>query len=295
MIDLGQVRSFVMVATELNFSRAARRLNMTQPPLSRQIQLLEQFLDVRLLERTSRRVVLTPAGMAFLAEARRLIEQSEASVIAARRAARVSSGSLTLAFVGAASYDFLPRMVAKARTDAPHIELSMHQMETTEQVRAINSGYIDLGFSRPLFDQQRLASLSVAREPLMLAIPQSHPLASRRRTPLELIDGEPFITFAPQARYLHEKLEALLSARGIKPRIVQQMTHSQAILSLVSAGIGLALVPQETRNACFDNVVFRPIDPAAGLFAELHAIWSPDNRSTLLPEFRDLIASLQRG
>ncbi|SFB15413.1 DNA-binding transcriptional regulator, LysR family [Rhizobium sp. NFR07] len=290
MLDLGQVGSFVVVATELNFSRAARRLNITQPPLSRQIKLLEQELDVTLLERTSRRVVLTPAGLAFLVEAQKLLDLSNAAIVATRRTARGNAGSVKIAFVGATTYSFLPKLIIKARTLAPQIEVELVQMETAEQLQAINAGDVDLGLSRPLSGPHHLESMSVAREPMMLAIPRAHPLAAKRRPSLDMLDGEPFIMFSPQARYLNEKLTKLMENRTITPRVVQHMTHSQAILSLVSAGIGLAIVPAGTQNACFDNVVFRPMDLQDECVAELHAIWSPDNRNSLLPEIRRIAA-----
>ncbi|EHS53473.1 transcriptional regulator, LysR family [Rhizobium sp. PDO1-076] len=291
MLDMGQVRSFVILASELNFSRAARRLNITQPPLSRQIKLLEQELDVTLVERTSRRVSLTAAGMTFLAEAQKLLEQSNAAVIATRRAARGSAGSVKIAFVGAATYSFLPKFISRARMAAPQIELELVQMETSEQLQAINAGDIDIGFSRPLASPNHLENICVAREPLMLAIPRAHPLAATRRPTLDALNGEPFITFSAPARYLHDKLARLIAENMITPRIVQSMTHSQAILSLVSAGIGLAIVPAETQNACFDNIVFRPLDLSDECIAELHLIWSDDNRNPLLWEIRQIASS----
>lgn len=292
MLDLGQVRSFVTVASELNFSRAARRLNITQPPLSRQIKLLEQRLDVTLLERSSRRVVLTPAGLAFLSEAQKLLEQSDAAVTATRRAARGSAGTVKIAFVGAATYNFLPKFISQTRAAAPQIELELVQMETSEQLQAINAGEIDLGLSRPLAGAPHLEHLCVAREAMMLAIPRAHPLAAKRRPALDALDGEPFITFSSPARYLHDKLAKLMGESRVAPRIVQSMTHSQAILSLVSAGIGLAIVPAGTQNACFDNVVFRPMDLPEECIAELHAIWNPQNQNTLLPEIRRLVSAV---
>lgn len=289
MLDLGQVRSFVVVASELNFSRAARRLNITQPPLSRQIKLLEQQLDVTLFERNSRRVVLTPAGLAFLAEAQKLLELGNAAVTLTRRAARGSAGSVKVAFVGATTYSFLPHFICQARALAPQIELELVQMETAEQLQSINAGEIDLGLSRPLTGAHHLQSLCVAREAMMLAIPRAHPLAAKRRPTLDALNGEPFIMFSAAARYLHDKLVRLMAENDITPRIVQSMTHSQAILSLVSAGIGLAIVPAGTQNACFDNVVFRTLDLREECIAELHAIWSPDNRNPLLPDIRDIV------
>ncbi|GGG03074.1 LysR family transcriptional regulator [Rhizobium wenxiniae] len=292
MLDMGQVRSFVILASELNFSRAARRLNITQPPLSRQIRLLEQELDVKLVERTSRRVTLTSAGMTFLAEAQRLLEQSDAAITATRRAARGSAGSIKIAFVGAATYSFLPKFIGQARAAAPQIELELVQMETSEQLQAINAGDIDLGLSRPLAGTHHLESICVAHEPMMLAIPRAHPLATKRRPGLDALNGEPFISFSTPARYLHDKLTRLMADNAVTPRIVQSMTHSQAILSLVSAGIGLAIVPAGTQNACFDNVVFRPMDLQQECIAELHAIWSPNNRNALLPDICGLVSAI---
>ncbi len=292
MLDMGQVRSFVAVASELNFSRAARRLNMTQPPLSRQIRLLEQQLDVVLFERSSRRVALTPAGHTFLSEAQKLLAQNDAAVTATRRAARGYTGTIRIAFVGAATYGFLPGFIGAVRAAAPHIELELVQMETSEQLRAINAGDVDMGLSRPLSGQHHLQSICVLREQLMLAIPRSNALASRRRPALSVLNGEPFIMFSPEARYLHEKLTRLMEEQSVTPRVVQSMTHSQAILSLVSAEIGLAIVPECTQNACFDNVVFRPLDLQHECTAELHTIWSAENESKILPEIVGLAKSV---
>lgn len=284
MLDMRQVRSFVVLAAELSFSRAARCLNLTQPPLSRQIKLLEQELKVTLVERTSRRVTLTAAGASFLVEAKKLLAQSDIAVTASRLAARGSAGSIKVGFVGAATYNFLPLFVGRMRLMAPHIDLELVQMETSDQVQSIQAGTIDLGFSRPLFSAHRLDSICVFREPMILAIPRSHPIAAKRRPGLELLNGEPFITFSSPARYLHDKLDKLIAENGITPRIVQSLTHSQAILSLVSAGIGLAIVPAGTQNACFDNVVFRPLDLRNDCIADLHAVWSSENTNPLLLE-----------
>ena len=269
-VRVGQLRSFVAVATELHFGRAAKRLNMTQPPLSRQIQLLEQDLDVQLFIRTSRSVQLTPAGRAFLVEARALLQQSEAAKQAARRAVRTNSGSLTVGFIGATTYGFLPRLVTKARTELPSIDLTFREMTTAEQIDALTFGRIDLGLS----DLSRSAGdvpACVLREHLALALPLT-PLAVRRRPEAAPIDGEPFIMYSSEGRYMNELLTGAFRSAGIQPLYVQQMSHAQAILSLVSTGMGMAIVPEEARNACFDNVVFRPIQLGPGVAAELHAV-----------------------
>jgi len=289
MIELLQVRYFVILAEELNFSRAALRLNISQPPLSRHIQQLEQQLDVRLFDRTSRRVTLTPAGHAFLVEARRLLAGADAAVIATRRAARVVSGKLTVGFVGAATYEVLPQLVSRTQAELPGVELELIQLETAEQDEALRAGRIDLGLSRPLDGGPMIDSLRIAHEPMMLAIPQDHPLSIRRRPPAETLQGERFIMFAPAARYLHDMLTGLLHKAGIAPRVVLQMTHSQAILSLVSTGIGLAIVPACARNASFDNIVFRPLPRPLACHADTVASWSSENANPVLRRVRELL------
>ena len=288
MFELAQARAFLLVAGELNFGRAARRLNLTQSALSRQIQALERALDVKLLDRTTRSVALTPAGLAFMAEAQALLRQREAAVATARRAAGRAAGALTVGFVGATSYGYLPRLVARARAGLPDVCVAYREMDSAEQVTAIELGQVDVGLVRPIAEIRRLSSRCVMREPLALAVPSSHPLAARRRPTLALLAGAPFIGYAPEARHLHDLVERALSDAGVEPLRVQAMAHAQAILALVGAGLGLAIVPSETRNACFDNVVFRPLDlgPAR---AELHAVWSDDNRNPALRAFGDIL------
>ncbi len=289
MFELAQLRAFVVVATELNFGRAARRLNITQPPLSRQIQALERELDVKLLTRTTRSVALTPGGHAFLAEAQAILRRSEAATVAARRAAQATTGALSVGFVGATTYGFLPRLAALAAAEQPGLQLTLHEMDSAAQVEAVELGRLDVGFVRPVSEIARVRSALAEAEPLALALPASHPLASRRRPEPSQLSGAPMILYSPEARHLHSVIEPALAARSIRPLVVQRLMHAQAILSLVGAGLGLAIVPASARNACFDNVTFRPIDlgPAR---AELHAIWSEDNPNPALAGFRELAA-----
>lgn len=289
MFELGHLRAFVAVATELNFGRAAKRLNITQPPLSRQIQALERELDVKLLDRTTRSVTLTPGGHAFLAEAQAVLRRSEAAVETARRAAQRTSGALTVSFVGATTYAFLPRLAALARAELPGCALTLKEMDSADQVAAIELGDVDFGLMRPVPEIRRISSSLIERERLALALPSGHPLAGRRRPELRQLHGAPMILYAAEARHLHGLIEPALEAHGIRPVVVQRLTHAQAILSLVGAGLGLAIVPTSARKACFDEVAFRPVDLGEAR-AELHAGWSEDNANPALPAFRDLVA-----
>nr|WP_020179347.1 LysR family transcriptional regulator [Methylopila sp. M107] len=293
MFELAQLRAFVVVATELNFGRAARRLNITQPPLSRQIQALERELDVKLFTRTTRQVALTPGGHAFLAEAQAILRRSEAAAVVARRAAQETTGALSVGFVGATTYGFLPRLAALARAEQPGLALSLIEMDSAAQVQAIELGRLDVGLVRPVPEIARLRSALVERERLALAMPASHPLAGRRRPDPQLLDGAPMILYSAEARHLHSVIEPALASRSVRPVAVQRLMHAQAILSLVSAGLGLALVPESAKNACFDEVTFRPIDLGEAR-AELHVVWSEDNPNPALAGFRELAERVGR-
>lgn len=288
MFELAQARAFLVVAGELNFGRAARRLNLTQSALSRQVQALERALDVKLFERTTRSVALTPAGQAFMGEAQALLRRSEDAVQTTRRAAGRSAGALTVGFIGATCYGYLPRLVARARRELPDVSLTWAELDSAEQIVELEFGRIDLGLVRPIPEARRVRSRCVMRETLALAIPADHPLAARRRPPLGLLAGAPFIAYAPEARHLHEIVERALSEAGVEPARIQAMKHAQAILALVSTGLGLAVVPSEAKNACFDNVVFRPLD-LGDARAELHAAWIDDNRNPALRAFSALL------
>nr|WP_245216047.1 LysR family transcriptional regulator [Pararoseomonas baculiformis] len=289
-MDLAHLRSFAALAEELHFGRAARRLNMTQPPLSRQIRLLEAELGVRLFDRTSHSVALTPAGHAFLPEARALLGASEQAVQTARRAARATGGgTLTVGFLGASTYCFLPRLISRARAELPETALVLKEMPGVAQIEALELGRIDIGLVRPVPEPFDGTSSCVMREGLALALPQGHKLASRRRPSLQELDGEPFIMFSQDGPYMQSLLSDAFRAAGVRPRVVQAVSQSQTILSLVSTGMGVAIVPEEVRHACFDSVVLRPIAMTPGLVVELHAVWRPENRNPALGPFRELL------
>ncbi|HWK46719.1 MAG TPA: LysR family transcriptional regulator [Stellaceae bacterium] len=289
MLDLVHLRSFVMVATELHFGRAAQRLNMTQPPLSRQVQLLEAEIGAPLFVRANRAVRLTAAGHALLPEARSLLQRTEAAAQIARRAASTPGGEVTVGFIGASTYGFLPRLVSRARAELPDVELQFRELSSVEQHEALLLNRIDIGLARPVPEHAGIGSDCVQREGLALALPLDHPLAVRRRPVLRQIDGEPFIMYSQEGRYLHDLIRGAFLASRVQPRLVQHMSHAQAILSLVSTGMGLAIVPEEARNACFDNVVFRPISLGAGIAVELHAVWRTEDCAPALSAVRDLI------
>ncbi|MDF2999213.1 MAG: transcriptional regulator, LysR family [Xanthobacteraceae bacterium] len=278
MFELSHLRCFVAVAEELHFGRAAARLNLTQPPLSRQIQLLEHTLDVRLLDRTSRSVALTRAGHNFLPEARRLLRLAEGAALAARRTASGEEGSITLGFTAASGYEFLPRLIKTFRTEAPGIDLVLKEMVSADQLDSLAAGRIDVGLVRPSFNRRELASLCVVREPLLLAAPEDHPLAVAAEVSVADLDRQPIVTFSPyEARYFYDLLATIFANAGVTPHYAQHISQVHSIMGLVKAGIGLALVPRAALNLGFEGVVLRPIAIDARTIVELHAVWRPSN------------------
>ena len=278
MFELAQLRCFTTVATELNFRRAAERLNMTQPPLSRQIQLLEHHLGVDLFTRSTRSVKLTAAGRAFFIEAQTLLERAQQAAIAARRFAEGDIGSVTISFVGSAVYEFLPKVIAEARLHQPHVKISLTEMNTYSQHEALRARRIDLGIVRAPLLQPGYETECLVREPFVLALPSAHPLASTSAVHVRDLDAQPFLMYSHSAYPpFNELLTGMFRSAQVAPDYVQWLGSSLTILALVNAGMGLALVPRCAANVVFKNVVFRDIDLGEGVQSELHLIWRSDN------------------
>jgi DNA-binding transcriptional LysR family regulator len=274
MITLGQMRCFAAVAQELNFRRAARRLNMTQPPLSRQIQALEHEVGAALLDRSGRAVTLTPAGHAFARSTLRILHDASEAVRDAQRIARGDAGPLTLGFTAASSYVFLPRLVALVREKLPGLDLTLRELTTPEQLAALDSGHIDAGFMRPVTHRAGLRTIRVFREALMLAVPASHRLATQAQIGLRDIGGETLVTYPPvEGPYFHNLVFGLLNVAGIIPGSVQHITQTHSILALVSAGLGVALVPQSAAHCLPAGVVLRTLSSTEDARCDLVLGW----------------------
>lgn len=274
MFQLTQLRCFVAVATELHFGRAAALLNMTQPPLTRQIQLLEHEVGVELLERSGGIVRLTHAGSVFLREAEDILRRSQRAMLAAQRAIRAGAGTVTVGFIPAASFTLLPRLMSALTTRLPDVHAMLREMQTTDQVEALGAGRIDLAIVRPFSPRTFTEAAVLVREPFVLAMPRQHPLAAAERLPVAALHGQPFIEFCPsESRHLYEIVAGRLRAEGVIPNAVQTLSHTHSILSLVDAGVGVALVPQSSMRIGYADVAFRPLDDAPGLEVEMHLAW----------------------
>jgi DNA-binding transcriptional LysR family regulator len=284
MFELSQLRCFVAVAEELHFGRAAQRLNMTQPPLSRQIQILERILDVTLLERSNRAVRLTPAGQRFLTDARHLLKLAESAAVLARRMAKGKAGSINVGFTATSAYSYVPALVAACRRELPDVEISLKEMVSSDQLKRLDSGEIDIGLLRPPIPRGSLGAFRVTAEPLLAALPSGHPLALATELCLEDLASEPFIMYEPyEARYFHDLLVELFSRASLVPNYVHYLAQIHSILAMVHSGVGVALVPEAAQNLRFCGVVLRSVQMQWQRPAELFFAWRSDNDNPLLP------------
>lgn len=256
-----QLRCFVAVAKELNFRRAAAQMNMTQPPLSRQIKLLEHGLGVSLLNRDRSGVSLTPAGEDFLASASELLQRAEAAVLSARQAERGEIGSVAIGFVPSAALDFVPRMVVALKTALPAVTFTPMEMMSYEIIEGLRSGRLDLGLTRAEDVRGGIRSVRVVNERFVLALPKDHPLLAKQRTDVADLDGVPMIGYsAERGGVLRGQHATVFAAAGIAPRIVQEASQTHTVLALVNSGLGVALVPQSGQVMQMANLAFRDLD-----------------------------------
>ena len=292
-MELRHLKYFVAVAEELHFSRAAERLHVAQPPLSQQIRKLEDELGVRLLERTRRRVQLTDAGRTVLEEARRTLSQADRVLSAARSAAEGSVGFLRVGFSSSAPYTTLPAVLRAFRSRFPGVALSLFERSTEEQVGMLTAGALDVGFvRRPIPDAPKSMMVrTILHEPLILAMPQEHRLRRQRSIPIRSLAGEPFVFFPRQAAPgLYDEIIALCRRNGFVPRIAQEAVQMQTIVSLVSAGLGVAIVPASMRHLHREHVAYRSLG-AGRVMTELAVAYDGTNSSRVLQAFLQILPS----
>jgi len=281
---LDQVRCFVAVAEELHFGRAAERLSMTQPPLSRQVQKLEHAVGVALLERDNRHVELTTAGAVFLAEARRLLTSADAAPALARRIAAGRAGVLRLGFTAATGFSLLGTLVQEIAEVMPDVDLDLQELVTVEQLEAIRRGELDLALGRPPFDDPRLDSRLLLSEDLVLVVPEGHPLATLRR-PVRTADlrDVPLIGHHPtKARYFYDMVVRYVDVEHAN--VVHVVSQILTMCSLVGAGRGVAFVPESARLLGLTGVRFCDLADVPHAVVELHALWDRGSKNPALHE-----------
>ncbi|WP_331729431.1 LysR substrate-binding domain-containing protein (plasmid) [Streptomyces sp. NBC_00028] len=279
MFTLTQLTSFVAVAEELHFTRAAQRLRMTQPPLSRQIRQLEHDLGAQLLNRTNKSVRLTPAGRAFLAEARTILRQSEHATLAVRQVSSGEAGSITVGFTAASAHSVLGTLLSTAREAMPRAEIVLREMVTRDQLAALADNSLDLALVRPSAIGPDLVSTPAVKEQLVAALPATHELAKGEGAlHIRDFEGQELLMYSPvEARYFHELLISVFRSAQVTPVYSQYLSQVHSILALVNVGLGVALVPETAAQLRHPDVVFKRLELPAPATVELDLVWRRAN------------------
>ncbi|WP_426225822.1 LysR family transcriptional regulator [Pseudarthrobacter sp. DSP2-3-2b1] len=290
MFTFDQLDSFIAVAEELHFGRAAERLHITQPSLSRQIQKLEKTVGAELLNRGSRKVELTAAGTMVLGEARRLVTLADRVPVTAKQIAAGSSGLLRIGFTATSGFSILGPMLEQISAALPDVDIDLQELLSIEQLDGLRTGELDLGIARPLYEPEIFDSRLLYREAMMVAVPTGHPLTGLTRdVAAKDIAGEPLIMYSfAKSRYFYDIVARMLPTinRNISHTVGQTVT----MVSLVAAKRGLAFVPQSAMLLGLQGVEFLPFASSDPEPVELHAIW---NRSNINPALIRVVRSLE--
>jgi DNA-binding transcriptional LysR family regulator len=292
-MELRHLRYFVAVAEDLHFGRAAERLGMAQPPLSQQIKSLEQEIGVPLLLRTKRRVKLTGAGAVFLASSRKILSHADQAVREAQRAARGEVGELVVGFVSSAVYGKVPLIFAEMREKYPDISLILQDLTTEEQVEALKGYRLDVGLIRPpLIAAESLVTQVIWREPLMVALPEMHPLAGRTEIAIEALAKESFLQVPRHAGPgFYDQFIRICAEAGFSPKVAQVARTVPTIVNLIAGGMGVSIVPASLQNLRRTGVVYRSLKAPAPT-TDLAVMWRPDDESPPLKSFLKIIRQM---
>jgi len=296
-VDVGQLRSFLAVAEELHFGRAAERLHIAQPPLSRTIKQLERELRTSLFDRNTRTVRLTASGQALVGPAREVIDALRKAELAVRSADEGEVGLVRIAFAGVSTYQLVARLARAVRSRRPGIELELSSQNFAQPVmKKVIQGETDLALGRWDVVPADVSSEVVMPDSLVLALPDTHPLAGARRVAIAELVDQTFVSLPPyEGAVLPDRLRRLAHANGFVANVVQVAPDTQTALALVSAEVGCHLtLASVARNVSDPHVVFVPLDETgldAGLSVDLRVAWRTDDAN---PALRAVLGELLR-
>jgi DNA-binding transcriptional LysR family regulator len=283
-MDLRQIRYFIAVAEERSFTLAARRLNLSQPPLSQHIQGLEAALGTRLLYRTSRRVELTPAGEALLARARAIQQQIKLAEDEVQLIGAGLIGTLDVGATGSILRGRLADLLAAYRKDAPSVKMTVHEQAPALQIAALLNRTTNISLNRSAPTEPALASELAWSEQVVVALPKTHRLTQRKRIALSELASEDHIVLQPDSSPFARYIQQCCIDAGFLPRVSQQVVDAQSVPSLIAAGFGVALVPQSIARFTTDEIAFRPIRPSPPS-ADVFLVFRKDETSMVVHNF----------
>lgn len=292
IMDLRRLRYFMAVAEELHFGRAAQRMHVVQSAVSHQVKLLEAELGFSLLERSRHNVRLTVPGEIFLPEARDLLRRADEAMRRARASADGTVGRLAIGFVDNVLWSILPPILRDFRQRWPQVELTLHPLDRSAQIEALRTSVIDIGIMPSPSPGHALRSVALAVAPLVAAIPEGHPLAVRSTLTIVEFANEPFVLFPRRMNSrLLEIIVACCASAGFTPRVVQEAEQLHTLLALVSAGLGVTLVPQWVARVQQLGVIYIPIDDLLAPY-ELIAAWNSSTDNPAVANFREVAAGI---
>ncbi|BAU09596.1 LysR family transcriptional regulator [Leptolyngbya sp. NIES-3755] len=289
-MELRHLRYFVAVAEELHFNRAAERLHIAQPPLSQQIKHLETELGVELFHRrTKRQVQLTEAGQVLLQAAYRILAQLDQAVYDTQQVGKGETGTLSIGFTSSVVYDVLPAILYQFRQRFPRVDLVLQELTTTQQEDALYNHRIEVGFCHPPLKDNRLQLEYILQESLVVALPETHPLADEATISLRSLANESFILFPRSlGPGLYDQIISFCEQADFRPKVMQEAIQMQTIIGLISAEMGIALVPASLQNLQRVGVVYKPLQPATPQ-VETAMVWRSEATSSVLREFLKVV------
>lgn len=289
-MELRHLRYFVAIAEERHFGRAAEKVGIAQPPLSKQLQDLEQELGYPLFDRSRRPIELTAAGQALLEHARSIFESLEIAVRETRRAGAGHSGRVAIGYPQSLAYSGLTGLLRAFRERSPDVAIEVRELPPADQVEALKRGDLDIGFVRAPLHEPQLSSENIRTEKLVLALPADHRLAIRERVALSAVSREPFVFF-PRARGpgFFDLLISVCRDSGFTPHIVQEAPQID-VLALVAAGFGLSILPDSVRELRRADIVLRPI--IGSPTTELRLVWRSGDPSPAVARFIETVRSV---
>lgn len=285
-MDLKSLKYFVAVAHSLSIGRAANNLNMSQPPLTRQIQQLEADLGTTLFIRNSRGVSLTEAGALLFKEAQKILDLAEQAADRTKRAGQGRIGRMDIGIFGSATLNLIPRILADFRAVSPEVNVVLHTMTRTEQIEALSQHRIILGFNRFVSPTPDIAHEVLLIERMFLAMPEASPLAAREAIAIADLEREPFVLFPTGSRpnFIDLTIDWCRKA-GFTPKVSQEVGDSVTAVAMVGAGLGISIVPESTTAMQIPSVVYRPLCGGPDIAVDLCCLHRKGEASPLLAEF----------
>lgn len=287
-MDLRHLRYFIAVAEELHFGKAAKRLNISQPPLSQQIKQLERHLDITLFHRTNRKVELTEAGQTLYKSATKLIDDFKLAFEYTQNVAKGLVGELTLGFSGSVELRILPEIIKACRKYCPGITLQLIQLTTAEQIKALEDRSIDLGLLVPPVSRQLISVEKIRSEDFLICLPENHHLAKMNKINIVDLKSENFIMTPKKSGIgYYDSINSIFEEAGFVPTVTQTANEQLTMVSLVAAGLGVVIVPNSTQSIKMDGIVYRELIKSSKKTTSI--AWNKENDRPVIHEFLKLI------